>query len=382
MLGDDGFVRPNPPLLGGLDSWPPDLFGIDNWLRLQAHELSIITIQDEFYFADLPQEWTLAERKYALIIRDPLTTRYDRKLIAWLKDQGNEILTGEVKNLHHEMEIKWHFRIYIPKVIMDNIEEALSRIERGLITRPWRPIFVKPQVVKDLRRHPGYLIIDPKTEQGLSTGYEEGLIHCGPPLIPIAIDPTILTLHDADKVRKAVWDIVKVEIKKLQDGKGPGWTPVAPGGEPEALAEVLRCRSASFEKYLRWYDLHMATVPFRLIDHYESVIEDPARREAIFENVVGARKNPKVRHKVKSESAVRKGHDLICIAIYREKSLDVEDKLSLFGDFKCPIHERNECPDGCAYTAKFIKRYNKWFKDSYRRESFWAEHRNTGLKND
>lgn len=382
MSGDDGFVRPTPPLSGGLDSWPPDLFAFGNWRRLQELGLKSITIEDEYYISELPREWTAAERKYALIIRDPLTYRFDRKLLEWLKDQSNESLAGEVNNLHQELETKWRFRISVPRLVLDNLEEALSRIERGLIIRPWRPIFPKPQAVKDLRTHPGYLIIDRKTNQTISTGYEEGLILCGHPIIPIAIDPTMLTLADADKVKKAVWDIVEVEIKKLQDGKGPGWTPVAPGGEPEALAEVLRCRPENFEKYLRWYDLHMATVPFRLIAYYESVIGDPARRETVFENVVGARKTPKVRHKVKSESAVRKGNDLIQSAIHRKKPLDVEDKLSLFGDFKCPIHDRNECPDDCAYTAEFIKRYNKWFKDSYRRESFVHEHNNTGLNND
>lgn len=90
-------------------------------------------------------------------------------------------------------------------------------------------------------------------------------------------------------------------MKKLQDGKVPGWTPVAPGGEAEALAEFLRCRPANFEKYLRWYDLHMATVPFRVIAHYESVIEDPEKREAIFKKVIDARKYPKVRSKVKGD---------------------------------------------------------------------------------
>jgi hypothetical protein len=353
MLGDDGF-----------GSWPPDLFGLDNWLRLQAHKLLVVTIQDEFYFADLPRKWTTPERKYALIIRDPLTHKFDRKLLEWLKDQSNESLAAEVNNLHQELEIKWHFRIYIPRVITDNIEEALSRIERGLIIRPWRPIFAKPQAIKDLRKPLSRVFIDPKAGKIFITGYEHtGLIYCPAPLIPIAFDPTMLTLADADRVKKAVWDIVKTEITKLQDGKGPGWTPVAPGGEPEALAEVLRCRPANFEKYLRWYDLHeMAILPFRVIAHYESIIEDPERREAIYENVIGARKNPKVRHKVKGESAVRKGHDLILYAIHRKKGLDVEDKLALFGPFKCPIHEGNECPADCKHAAEYIKDYQKWFK--------------------
>ena len=126
----------------------------------------------------------------------------------------------------------------------------------------------------------------------------------------------------------------------------------------------------------------MATVPFRVIADYESDIKDPERREEIYENVIGARKNPKVRHKVKGESAVRKGNDLIHIAIHRKKSLDIEDRLSLFGVFKCPIHEGNDCRRDCKYSAEFIKKYKKWFKDSYRRESFIWEPRDTAQKTD
>lgn len=372
LLGDDGF-----------GSWPPDLFSLNNWLRLQALQLTEITIEDEFYILELPREWTTGERKYALIIRDPLAHKYNKKLQEWLKDQINENLAHEANGLKQELEQKWHFHTYIPRCIKENAEEALSRLESGLITRLWRPNFAKPQAVKDLRKHFGHLIIDQKTHHIINTGYEDtGLIYCPPPLIPIAIDPTMLTLRNAHKVKEAVWDIVKTEIEKLQDGKGPGWNPVAPSGEPEALAEVLRCRPANFEKYLRWYDLHMATVPFRVIAHYESAIKDPEKREAIYENVIGARKNPKVRRKVKGESAVRKGHDLIHIAIHRKKSLDVEDRLSLFGVFKCPIHEGNDCRRDCKYSADFIKKYKKWFKDSYRRESFIREPRDTAQKTD
>jgi hypothetical protein len=138
----------------------------------------------------------------------------------------------------------------------------------------------------------------------------------------------------------------------------------------------------NFEKYLRWYDLHIATMPFRVIAHYESAIKDPEKRESIYENVIGAKKNPKVRHKVKGESAVRKGQDLIHFAIHRKKSLDVEDRLSLFGVFKCPIHEGNECTGDCKYSSEFMKKYQKWFKDSYRRESFIRGPRDTAQKTD
>jgi hypothetical protein len=179
----------------------------------------------------------------------------------------------------------------------------------------------------------------------------------------------LLTLHDADRVMKAVWDIVKSEIKKLQGENRQGWSPVSPGGEPEALAKVLRCRPKNFEKYLKWYDFHTAGLPFRLIAHYESAIENPQRREEIFGRVIAANKLPKVRKPTTEESAIKKGAALIRFAIYREKAPSDEDKILLFGDFNCPDHKNNECSLDCNYLMQWMKSYKKKFKDSYLRET-------------
>lgn len=365
--GDDGLGRPIAQPMGSW-SWPPDLLSHGNWHRLQALGLKSITIQDEFYILELPREWTAAERKYALIIRDPLTHRYDKKLLEWLRDQSNERLTEEVKNLDQELEKKWSFSIDIPRVVMDNLQEALSRVERGQIIRPWRPIFAKPQAVRDLRKAFPHLIKNQKTGAIIQTGYETGLIFCPSPLIPIAIDPTMLTLHDADMVMKAVWNMVKPDIKKSRGENRQGWTPISPRGEPEALARVLRCRPENFEKYLQWYDLRTAGLPFRLIAYYESTIIDPKRRMEILENVIRARKNPKVRKEVESESAVKKGVSLIMFAIHREKAPSDQDKILLFGDFNCPDHKDNECSFDCKYLIDWLGRFGKQFKDSSLRE--------------
>lgn len=365
-LGDDGPGRPISQPMGSW-SWPPDLFSHGNWRRLQALGLKSITIQDEFFILELPREWTAAERKYALIIRDPLTHRYDKKLLEWLRDQSNERLTEEVINLDHELEMKWSFSIQIPRVVMDNLEEALSRIEMGHIIRPWRPIFANLQAIRDLRKAFPRPVRDQKTGVIIITGYETGLIFCPPPLIPIAIDPTRLTLHDLGWIMKAVRDIVKPEIEKSRGENCQSWTPISPRGEPEALARVLRCRPENFEKYLQWYDLRTAGLPFRLIAYYESTIIDPDRRKEILENVIRARKNPKVRKEVESESAVKKGVSLIMFAIHREKAPSDQDKILLFGDFNCPDHKDNECSLDCNYLIEWLGRFDKQFKDSYRR---------------
>jgi hypothetical protein len=283
------------------------LFGLETWQHLQELNLKTVTVQDEFRLAEVPLPWTTAEKKYALIIRDPLTRKFEKKLLELLKDRSNEDLAGEVNLLSQELAKKWHFRIYIPRPVEENPKDMLSRLEEGVVIRPWRPLFAKPQAVEDLRKHPGHLIVDRKTQEIINAGYEEtGLIYCPPPLIPLAFDPTMLTLHDIDKILKAVRAILEAEIKKSRSQDRTDWTPVAPRGEPDELAKVLRCRTENFEKYLRWFDLHMAGIPFRLIAHYESTIEDQKKREAVFEKVFVAKKTPKVGKKVRTESAVKK----------------------------------------------------------------------------
>ena len=73
------------------------------------------------------------------------------------------------------------------------------------------------------------------------------LIYCAPHKIPIIIDPSLLTLNDAQIVKTAVWDIVKAEIEKQRSiVKGRALT--IPPREPKALSEVLHCRPDIFLK--------------------------------------------------------------------------------------------------------------------------------------
>lgn len=134
-------------------------------------------------------------------------------------------------------------------------------------------------------RIPGFKIIWASFE-------DNNLIYCEPHKIPIIIDPSLLTLNDAQLVKNAVWDIVKAEIVKARSAiKGRALT--IPPREPSALAEVLYCRPDSFVKYLRWYDLKMAGLSFRLIALIEffSKAED---REKKFERHIGMKKSPEL----------------------------------------------------------------------------------------
>ena len=104
----------------GSASWSPDLFAFGNWRRPQELGPKSITIENEYHISALSRKWTSTERKYALIIRDPLTYRFERRLLEWLKDQSNERLTEEPINLDQELGMKWSFSIDIPRVVMGN----------------------------------------------------------------------------------------------------------------------------------------------------------------------------------------------------------------------------------------------------------------------
>jgi hypothetical protein len=117
--------------------------------------------------------------------------------------------------------------------------------------------------VKDARND-GMIRINNNKQIFFASFKNNGLIYCDPHKIPIIIDPTILTINDAKIVKQAVWDMIKAQVGNPRSTiKGRAFA--VPPKEPEAMAPVFRCRSKTFSKYLRWYDLKMVGLTFRLI---------------------------------------------------------------------------------------------------------------------
>ena len=193
-------------------------------------------MKDEFDFSKKPCQWTPFDRKYALIQRDPLVKHYDNIFKKWLKARNDSDLKAKVDNLADQIRKKWAVKIYIPETTIQGLTDV------------WFPTGLAVYVsVKDARENIS-IVLQGKEGTRLkitSVSFERnGLIYCPPHKIPIIIDPTLLTLNDAQIVKTAVWDIVKAEIEKRRSiVKGRALT--IPPREPKALSKVFHCRPDS-----------------------------------------------------------------------------------------------------------------------------------------
>jgi hypothetical protein len=302
-----------------------------------------LALKDDFDFPAKPCQWTPSDRKYALMQRDPLVKNYDNIFKKWLKARNDPDLNAKAENLADQIRKKWAVKIYIPETTIQGLTDV------------WFPTTLAVYVsVEDARKISWILLRgkDGTRPKITSASFERNhLIYCPPHKIPIIIDPTLLTLNDARVVKTAVWDIVKAEIEKQRSiVKGRALT--IPPREPKALAEVLHCRPDSFVKYLRWYDLKKAGLPFRLIALIE-FFNKPDAKEVKFQQYSSLKKKPKIGMPVKGESTVREGYNLINRAIFRNSALSEQEQVSILEEYKCPNHGQN-CPLNCDYFKQWV----------------------------
>jgi hypothetical protein len=147
-------------------------------------------------------EKDLLDRKHVLMKRDPLVQSYDKKYKCWVKNPDDEALKRELSQLEDQLMDKWAVKIYIPETTIQGLTDF------------WFP--TAPEIdaaVKDARIG-GTFSIDKDVKIYSASFKHNGLIYCDPQKIPIIIDPTSLTLNNAQAVKKAVWNIVKPEIGK------------------------------------------------------------------------------------------------------------------------------------------------------------------------
>jgi hypothetical protein len=294
-------------------------------------------------------------RKYPLMIRDDLAHKLEEKYKQWRKNCFDEILTKEMEQLTKDVRKKWNTGIYWPETT------------RQGVTDYWLPTTPAYAAVEDARVG-GTLILN--GEIIFASFKDNGLIKCPPHKIPIIIDPTILTHHDAQTIKEAVWNIVKAEIGK-QNKTIQGRACAVPAEEPEELAVVLRCKPETFAKYLRWYDHKEAGLPFRLIAliEFHSKPEDRGQK---FEEHIKRKKKPKIGKPVKGESTIREGFNKIYRAINRKSAPTQEDDIPTSGEYNCPEHG-GSCDDpDCAYLKRWLADFNKKNKMLYLEERLFS----------
>ena len=307
-----------------------------------------LALKDEFDLPANPCQWTLFDRKYALMQRDPLIKNYGKVLKEWLKARNDSDLAVEADNLADQIRKKWAVKIYIPETTIQGLTDF------------WFPTAIDVYIsVEDARKKSSMLLQgkDDTEFKITSASFKRNhLIYCPPHKIPIIINPTLLTLIDARIVKTAVWDIVKAEIEKQRSiVKGRALT--IPPREPKALSKVFHCRPDIFVKYLGWYDLKKAGLPFRLIALIE-FFNKPDAKEDKFQQYSSLKKKPKIGMPVKGESTVREGYNLINRAIFRNSALSEQEHVSILEEYKCPNHGQ-DCPLNCDYFKRWITIFDR-----------------------
>jgi hypothetical protein len=305
------------------------------------------------------------ERKKQLIQRSPLGKDFNRKLRAHLANPTLDSFV-RLRRLICEIEGTWAVNIRFPSETMDSPNSKLENC--------WDVLGEIPIMVEDARKE---IYWGFRAGEFIKHGFSiDNLVFCPSNKIPIIIDPQVMTLNDARKVKKDVWDIVEKEIKKIAKRRNESatyfkklaeknnneWPDIAeelqespfitndkqintialpdisPGGiaeyyqqrslpphEPEKLSMIYYCKEETFIKYLRWFDLKMEGMNFSSIAHHEGIKG--------------------------GESTVRKGFNEIYRAIYRKEGPTEEEKIATVGNYDCPRHG-SDCPRGCQYLKE------------------------------
>ena len=168
--------------------------------------------------------------------------------------------------------------------------------------------------------------------------------------LPILIRTSRLNNSDAKKIKRLIWDIIKANLQKGATKK--------PYDEYAELSFLYSLRKEdTFQKYLRWYDIHtQEKLSFRLIALIDNIYKtNPSQASEALEKF----KSKKVQcgNPIKGEDKVEKGIKSIYKAIHRtdysKKKIE-----PLIEKYNCP-QQQNRCPSTCDYSKKWIARFNR-----------------------
>lgn len=340
----------------------------------------------------------ILEKKWKLMQRDPLCRKFDEILCESFNKWKDNKLQESREKKHQEIKDKWHVSIYVPETNVrlgqmferDPGNSILKGLKKEDFTGPfkWWTISGEPHPIVNDAREGSTIIVDNENEKVNSYSFkDDNLFYCESYKIPLIIDPSGLNMKDAEKVKKAVWDIVKKDLgtrKKAENGfefgasKGERWNPSIPGDEPKELAQIFHSKETTLEKYLYWYDLKMKDISFRLIALVKKG-RDPEEQKRVFDRVMQQEKKPKIGNRLidkngvikevrtRGESAVRRGFFLIYRAIYRTvpptKEWDIQISSHLPSPkYDCPEHGK-DCPPNCNYRIRWFADFDKIQRD-------------------
>lgn len=168
--------------------------------------------------------------------------------------------------------------------------------------------------------------------------------------IPLVINIDRINKNDAKKVKRLLWKIIESNLQKGKTKK--------PLGEYPECAFLYHIRKEdTFQRYLKWYDLHTKEkLGFRLIAFIDNTSKtDPQRASKLLEKL----KSEKYRcgEPKEGEDKIEKGVKLIYKAIHRDnysrKTIE-----PLFEEYNCSTHGKN-CPASCRYYKGWVGRFNR-----------------------
>jgi len=322
---------------------------------------------------------TIQDRKWELMKRDSLCREYDESLCASLNDWTNPELNDSRMRLEKEVKDKWCVNIYIKENFVkigqlfkqDPKNPVLKNLRKdnfiGLFK--WWTISGTPHsAVIDARE--GVVLLIEGDKMVFYSFEDNNLVYCDSHKIPIIINPSLLSVYDAQKVKDAVWKIVKGELEKRKQHKlvsnklrGEKWNPPIPKKEPSELAKIFHLKESTFRKYLEWYDLKMAGLPFRFIAVVESGNVNQTKKKENYEQLISSsEKLPKIRKRIRGESAIRRGFNLMYQAIHRDTLPAKEQDIRTIGKYSCPEHG-NVCSSDCNYLKKWMAGFDKTYKE-------------------
>ena len=150
-------------------------------------------MKDEFDFPAKPCQWTPFDRKYALMQRDPLVKSFGNTLKKFLKARNDSDLEAETENLKDQIRKKWAVRIYIPETTIQGLTDF------------WFPTALEVHSSVEDARKDYSMVLQGNEDTGFKITWasfeHNNLIYCEPHKIPIIIDPSLLTLNDAQMVK-------------------------------------------------------------------------------------------------------------------------------------------------------------------------------------
>ncbi|MFA4829264.1 MAG: hypothetical protein WC855_05055 [Thermodesulfovibrionales bacterium] len=277
----------------------------------------------------------IQRRKFELFKRDPAAQLMEGLL-------KPEDVTSDIKALlkNGELEKKWNTTIW--RTNQPSIA-PFSTIMLGMLPR-----VIGSGVACDTDALCGNPNIVEKIRDFYFVPVKEGDIF-------IEINPSLLTLNDAKKVKTHVWNIVEREIlkRKTKEKSSPKWNPLAPPNEPKTIAFIYATDEKTFRKYLKWYDIRTnEKLSFRVI----ALIEKSKTPDELLEKV--RCKKIKWGIPVTGEDKVEKGFHLIYEAIHRKPYRQKNTKPPI-EEYKCPTHPDTECPHSCKYFKDWENRFDR-----------------------